>query len=312
MTRFILERTAQTLLVVLLASVGIFAMIRAIPGDPAVIQAGPDSTPEQVAAIREGLGLNQALPVQYLLWLKNVATGNFGDSFANHLPVVDLLTSAMLPTVMLLVLSMIVGIVSGILLGVASVRFKDSWVGGAISALVSTIYGVPEFWLGLLAILVFGLVLGWFPVGGFVSPSDSIIDSIHSLTLPAIVLGVGLGAVLARFVRAALLDTIGEDYIRTARAKGLSRPQTLMHHALQNALMPVVTVLGLQFGRLLGGAIIIETVFSIPGMGLLIITAVGQRDYATMQAALLVLMFAFAAVNLVTDISYRFIDPRLK
>jgi peptide/nickel transport system permease protein len=287
-------------------------MIRAIPGDPALVQAGPDSSPQQIAAIRESLGLNQPLPVQYILWLKNLLSGNLGNSFSTHSPVSQLLAAAIPPTLFLLIFSMVVGIVVGLLLGIAAVRFKDRWGGGVISALVSTIYGVPEFWLGLIAILFFGLLLHWIPVGGYISPSTSVSGWLSSLALPSIVLGLGLGAVLARFVRAALLDTISEDYIRTARAKGLSQPQTLTRHALQNALVPVVTVVGLQFGRLLGGAIVIETVFSIPGMGVLVITAVGQRDYTTLQATLLLMMLAFTVVNLLTDLSYHFIDPRLR
>lgn len=306
-----MARLVQTLSVLVLASLGIFVMIRSVPGDPAQVQAGPDASPEQIVATRVELGLDHPWPVQYAVWAKNILTGHLGDSFASRAPVVDLIRDAMPTTLLLLVCGMFLGVMLGVATGALSAIKHGTWIDKALGIVISTVYGMPIFWIGLMMIIVFSLRLGWLPSGGYISPLEDPIESLRSLVMPATVLGLALAVVISRFVRASLLDTLSEDYIRTARSKGLTRGQALRRHALRNALVPAITVIGMQFGELLGGAVVIETVFSIPGMGQLMLTAIGQRDYPTLQAALLLLMGLFALINLATDLSYRLIDPRV-
>lgn len=312
MGRYILRRARQTAPTVLLASIGIFFLVRLIPGDPAVTLAGIDASPETVEAIREDLGLDQPIPVQLGIWLANVGTGDLGQSIQARRPVTELLALALPATVQLVVAATLVALVLGVTLGVLSAIRCGSWLDVAIGGWNSLIIGVPNFWLGLLAIILFALILDWLPPGGRVDPLQDPVLGIRSLVLPALVLGLGQGAVIARFTRAAMLEVTAQPYIRTAHAKGLASRTVATRHALRNALIPVITIVGIQIGHLLGGAVVIETVFAWPGVGRLVVNAVGGRDYPVIQGVLLVLMLAFVIVNLCTDLLYGVLDPRLR
>jgi peptide/nickel transport system permease protein len=298
--------------VVFLATVAIFLGMRVLPGDPALILAGQDASPETLAAIRKANGLEEPLPVQYVVWLGNVVRGDLGVSFFTRAPVSQLIAQRAPATLELgiagMVLTVLLGIPTGILAAVRQHQPSD-WV---ISAFNGLAVAVPGFWLGILAILLFSLVLGWLPPGGH---GDLLKDpglELKFLLLPAVTLALPGAAALSRLVKASMLEVLGDDYVRTARAKGVAQPGVIWRHAMRNALVPVTTVLGLQFGRLLGGAVITESVFSWPGIGRLIRDSIGNRDYAVVQACLLMLVLMFVVINLLTDVTYGFLDPRIR
>ena len=312
MTAFIVRRLLEAVPVLVLATVIIFLGLRLLPGDPALILAGQDASPETLAAIRQANGLDQPLPIQYVVWLRNVVRGDLGVSFFTKAPVLQLLAQRLPATLELgiagMLLSIAIGLPTGILAAVRSHRVPD-WV---ISAFNGLAVAVPGFWLGILAILLFSLVLGWVPPGG---RGDMFKDpglELKFLVLPAVTLALPFAAGLSRLVKASMLEVLGDDYVRTARAKGVSQTGVVWHHALRNALVPVATILGLQFGRLLGGAVITESVFSWPGIGRLIRDSIASRDYAVVQACLLLLVLLFIVINLMTDLAYGVLDPRIR
>ncbi len=312
MLAFIVQRIAQAVPVVLLSTVAVFLLMRLIPGDPAQILAGPDATPEVIAAIRQDMGLDRPLPVQYFFWLSRVARGDLGNSILSKLPISTLIMQRVPATLELafaaLVLTVVIALPTGI---VAAVR-NGSAVDWLISGVNGLAIAVPGFWLGILGIILFALVLGWLPPGGRGDFSRDPVQALKFLILPAFTLSMVTSASLSRLVKSSMLEVMYEDYVRTAQAKGLSNASVVVRHALRNALVPVVTVLGLQFGRLLGGAVIIESVFAWPGVGRMILDAIGNRDYLVVQAALLLLVIMYILVNLVTDIAYGFLDPRIR
>ena len=302
----------QVLPVVVLSSVGVFLLLHLVPGDPVAVLAGPDATPETIQAMRQDLGLDKPLPVQYGMWLSRVVQGDFGRSYAYRRPVGELIVQRIPATVELtlagLTLALLVAMPTGVM---AAVR-----QGSAFDWLASTLSGfaiaIPNFWFGILAITVFSLMLGWLPPGGLVELTRDPVGGLRFLVLPAVTLALTQAAVLSRFVKSSVLDVLYEDYVRTARAKGLSEPRITSRHVVRTALIPIATVLGLEFGRLLGGAVIVESVFAWPGVGLLIIQGILHRDYPIVQATLLLLVITFVAVNLVTDLLYGFLDPRIR
>lgn len=312
MVAFIIRRVLESLPVVFLATVIIFLGLRLLPGDPAQVLAGQDATPQTIAAIRAANGLDQPLPVQYVIWLNNVVHGNLGVSFFTKTPVGQLLQQRIPATLELgiaaMVLSVLLGVPTGLLAAVQSRRMPD-WLVSAFNGLA---VAVPGFWLGILAILLFSLVLGWLPPGGRGDFFRDPVGELKFLLLPAVTLALPFAAGLSRLVKGSMLEVLGDDYIRTARAKGVGEDGVVWHHALRNALVPVATILGLQFGRLLGGAVITESVFSWPGVGRLIRDSIGNRDYAVVQACLLLLVIVFVAINLLTDITYGVLDPRIR
>jgi peptide/nickel transport system permease protein len=309
---FILRRLIESVPVVFLATLVIFLGLRILPGDPAIVLAGQDASPETLAAIREANGLNEPLPVQYVIWLGNVVRGNLGVSFFTRAPVSQLLAQRAPATLELgiagMVLTILLGIPTGILAAVRAHRPSD-WVVSAFNGLA---VAVPGFWLGILAILLFSLVLGWLPPGGRGDLMRDPLLEMKFLLLPAVTLALPGAAGLSRLVKASMLEVLGDDYVRTARAKGVAQSGVIWGHALRNALVPVATVLGLQFGRLLGGAVITESVFSWPGVGRLIRDSIGNRDYAVVQACLLLLVMLFVVINLMTDVAYGMLDPRIR
>jgi peptide/nickel transport system permease protein len=309
---FVVRRLIEAVPVAFLATLVIFLGLRLLPGDPALILAGQDASPETLAAIRTANGLDAPLPVQYLIWLRNAARGDLGVSFFTRAPVSQLIAQRAPATVELgiagMLLTVVLGIPSGMLAAVKTHQPSD-WV---ISAFNGLAVAVPGFWLGILAILLFSLVLGWLPPGGRGDLAGDPLQEMKFLLLPAVTLALPGAAALSRLVKASMLEVLGDDYVRTARAKGVTQSGVVWRHALRNALVPVATVLGLQFGRLLGGAVITESVFSWPGLGRLIRDSIGNRDYAVVQACLLMLVLLFVVINLMTDVAYGLLDPRIR
>jgi peptide/nickel transport system permease protein len=309
---FLIRRLLEAIPVIFLATIAIFLGIRLIPGDPAIILAGQDATPETLTAIRKANGLDQPLPVQYVIWLNNAVHADFGVSFFTKTPVATLMAQRAPATLELglaaMILSMALALPTGIVAAVRQHRPIDWLISGFNGLAVA----VPSFWLGILAILLFSLALGWLPPGGRGDFTRDPLLELKFLLLPAITLALPGVAALSRLVKASMLEVLADDYVRTARAKGVAEQGVVVRHALRNGLVPVVTLLGLQFGRLLGGAVITESVFSWPGLGRLIRDAIGNRDYAVVQACLLLLVVTFIVINLLTDVLYGVIDPRIR
>lgn len=312
MTGFIVRRTAEAVLVVFLASLAVFFAVRLIPGDPATLIAGDDASTEDVFEVRERLGLNDPVVVQYWDWLSSAVTGDFGTSFTRNQPVSSVLGNSVQPTIELAIAGYIfatlIGVPIGIMAGIKPGGFADYF---ATVFTVSTL-GIPNFILGLLLLWVVGVEFGWLPVSGRVAFSDDPLEALKFLILPTIAVGSSLGSVLSRFVRASMQEVMNQDYVRTARAKGLKERDVVIRHAMRNALIPVITVAALQVGGLISGALVVEVVFSRPGFGSLLIASVVGRDYVLLQALLAVLVAIFIAANTVADITYGFADPRIR
>jgi peptide/nickel transport system permease protein len=311
-TAYVARRLLETVPVLLVSSALIFLLLRALPGDPALMLAGPDATPEVVAAVRRGMGLDQPWPVQYVLWLGRVIRGDLGASFASRYPIADLIATTLPATVELVTCSLLLAVALSFPIGILSALRERSALDYASSVFNVLSLSVPDFWLGLLLMMAFGLALGWLPAGGRPLDATSPLELARFILLPAVTLALPVAAVQSRFIKATMLEVLAEEYLRTARAKGLRETVVIVRHALRNALVPVVTVIALQFGRLLGGVVIIETIFSWPGMGRLIVQSLANRDYLVVQACLLLLVVSFVVINLVTDLIYGALDPRIR
>jgi peptide/nickel transport system permease protein len=313
MIRYIVQRLLQALPVLFLASIPVFLILHLAPGDPAALLAGEDATDAEVEVIRDHLGLNKPLITQYGVWLGRVLKGDFGISYFMSGVKVEQLILQRIPatvelTVAAIILALLISIPMGILAALKRGQFLDNLVMGFSTVSIA----VPNFWLGILLLLLFALWLDWFPAGG--RPAAFLSDPIGSLRfliLPAFSLALYTAAVLVRFIRASMLEVLHQDYIRTAYSKGLSFRKILYKHALRNALIPAVTVLGVQLGRLLTGAIVVELVFSWPGLGQLVLGAITGRDYLLVQGSLMVFVVIIVATNLVTDLIYGLLDPRI-
>ncbi len=304
MLSFLVSRLLATVVVLFGVTVLVFALIHLIPGDPVEIMLGESARAADREALRAALGLDRPLWVQLGDYLGGLLQGDLGQSLHYRQPIVELLWERLPATVELAAAALLVAVAIAFPLGALAAMYRDSiWDRLAMGFSLAGV-SIPNFWMGPLLILVFSLWLGWFPVSGREGPA--------SLVLPALTLGTALAAILARMLRSALLEVLGEDYIRTARAKGLADREVLWRHALRNAALPVITVLGLQLGTLLGGAVITETVFSWPGVGLLTLEAIQQRDYPLVQACVLLISFAYVAVNTATDVVYAWVDPRIR
>lgn len=312
MLAFVIRRLAQAVPVVFLSSIGIFLLLHLVPGDPALLIAGQDASPAAVQQVRRALQLDRPLPVQYGVWLGRALRGDLGTSLVTRLPVAQLIGQRVPATLELAAASYLLMLVIAIPTGVLAAVKQQGPVDWLISSLNGVAIAVPNFWFGILAILLFALHLGWLPPGGRADFARDPGASLKFLILPALTLAVHPAAGLSRLVKAAMLESLHEDYVRTARAKGMRESAIVVRHALRNALIPVVTVLGLEFGRLLGGAVIVESIFAWPGVGRLILDAVGNRDYTVVQGALLMLVITFIAVNLVTDLVCGMLDPRIR
>jgi peptide/nickel transport system permease protein/oligopeptide transport system permease protein len=305
MARFALQRVLQSILVVFGVLVIVFLMVHLIPGDPAQALFGDAPVPKaQVEEVRHALGLDQPLDVQFARFLERVLRGDFGRSLKTDRPVASDLARAIPSTAELAVGAMMLALVGGTCFGIVSASRHNTWFDGGVSTLALLGISFPTFWTGLLLIWLFSVKLDWFPITGQ--------HSLRTLVLPAVTLGWYAGAILARLVRSGMLEVLGQDYVRTAWAKGLPKHRILAWHALRNALIPVITVAGVQFGTLLGGAVVVETVFGRDGVGRMLVLAILQKDFPEVQGAVFVLATAYSLTNLAADLFYGFIDPRVR
>lgn len=309
--RYVLKRLAQAIPVFLFVTVVIFGLMRAAPGDPARIMLGPKATESAVQALEQKWGFNEPLYVQYFKWMANMLTGDFGRSLSDGKPVAKLLAQRLPVTLTLSFFAMVVSLIIAIPAGILSAVRRNTPVdyGAMLFALLGV--SMPNFWLGLMLIVVFGLWLGWFPTFGYTSIYAQPIQGLQHMILPAIALGTALAAVVTRMLRSSMLEIMNEDYIQTAKAKGINRRKIIRKHALRNALIPTVTIIGLQIGYLMNGSILVETVFAIPGMGRMLADAVFQRNYPVVQGTVVIIALVFIAVNLIVDLMYAYLDPQI-
>lgn len=312
MIGFVARRLAQAIPVMFLASVGVFLLLHLLPGDPAQLMAGSDAPQSTIDFVRHDMGLDQPLPVQYVVWLGHILHGDFGKSIFSKLPVSQLIGQRAPATIELAIAGELLTILIALPLGLIAAVKQRSPVDWVISTGTSLGLAIPNFWLGILLILLFAVALGWLPPGQRGDLARDPVGELKFLVLPAFTLALPLAMNLSRLTKASVLEVLYEDHVRTARAKGLAGNKVVTGHVLRNALIPIVTAISLDIGRLLGGALIVETIFAWPGMGTLLLTAVGNRDYVIVQACLLLLVGVFILVNLAADISYGFIDPRVR
>ena len=312
MVHLVLQRLAATVPVLLLVTAGVFALLHLTPGDPidAMMAESVDATAK--ASLRAELGLDRPLPVQYAAWMGRVLRGDLGRSIRNGEPVVENVRRRIRPSLQLALLAMVISLLIAFPVGIASAVRRNTSVDRVGTTFALFGICMPNFLLALLLIFLFGVTLRWLPISGYVDPAEELVDGLRSLALPAITLGLALAAVVTRTLRSSMLEALTEDYVRTARAKGLSEWRVVRGHVLRNALIPVVTVLGLQLGTLIGGAVITEYVFALPGVGRLVVDAVFARDYPLVQGVVLLIALGFIASNLLVDLLYGLIDPRIR
>ena len=312
MTRFVLTKIFHAIITFVLSGIFIFFGVRMLPGDPALAMAGEEATPERLDSIRADLGLDQPLLVQFVKFLGDIVTGDLGESTRTGLAVTEMIATTLPVTLWLSLYAIVVAVIVGITLGMVAERFRGKWpeLGSNFLALLGL--SVPNFWLGLLAIMVLAVTLGWFPASGYVDVLSDPIRGIYYLTLPAVILGTSLAAVITRQTRASMIESMGTDYVRMARAKGLSRPRVLVRYGLRNSLIVLVTIIGLQLGGLISGAVVTERIFALPGIGKLTLDAVFSRDYPVIQAVVLVITASYILINLAVDILYSVINPQIR
>jgi len=309
MSQYIARRLVQLIPVVFGITLILFFMLRLIPGDPASVMLGERATDAAVARINHELGLDQPIYIQYGFFLRDLATLNLGTSIKYQVPVANLLGQRLLVSLSVVGVTLLLTIVIAFPLGVLAALKKDSLIDNAVRSLFVVLMLMPSFWVGILLIIFFSVQLGLFPVSGYGSGG---FDSLHHLFLPALTIALAITPVLVRALRSSILDALSADYVRTARAKGLRESAVITAHVLRNALIPAVTLLGLSIGSLMGGTVILEKVFALPGAGALLIDSIGARDYPVVQAATMVFATMVILVNLVTDIIYSFLDPRVR
>lgn len=312
MGRYVFTKLWQSVLTLVLASIVVFVGVRQLPGDPALAMAGEEATPEQLAAVRAEMGLDQPLVAQYFAFVRNMFRGDFGESTRTGTPVTELIATTLPVTLWLSAYAIVVAIVVGILFGVIAERFRGRWPEWVANAFALVGLSVPNFWLGILAILYLAVTLGWFPASGYVDVLSDPLRGLYYLTLPALILGTGLAAVIMRQTRASMIETMTTDYVRTARAKGLGRGRVLVRYGLRNSLIVVVTIVGLQLGGLISGAVVTERIFALPGFGKLTLDAVFTRDYPVIQAVVLIITVSYILINLAVDILYSVVNPKIR
>jgi peptide/nickel transport system permease protein len=311
MIAYIVRRLLYAVVVIVGVATISFALLQMIPGSPVDAMLGTESTPQAREALERELGLDTSIPVQYVTWWGNLLRGDLGKSAMTSQPVGQLIIERLPTTIPLALLSMFIALVIAVPAGILSAIRRNTWIDGVVSVIAFAGLSIPGFWLGTLLILGFSVHWQIFPPGGYVSVMDDPIDGLRHLILPAIALGSTFAAVLTRMIRSSLLEVLGADYIRTARAKGQTEQRVLVQHALRNALIPAVTIVGVQVGFLLSGALVIEQIFSLPGIGRLTVQAVLDRDIPLLQGCIITIAFIFVAVNLLTDLLYMWLDPRI-
>ncbi|MBY6264217.1 glutathione ABC transporter permease GsiC [Azospirillum sp. 412522] len=304
MLKYLVGRLAGILPVLLVISVFVFGFVHLLPGDPARLVAGPDATQQDVELVRQDLGLDQPLWVQYGRFLGNAVQGEFGRSMKSKRPVSQEIGERFMPTFYLTVVAMVWATLAGLLIGVASATKRGRWQDHVGMVVAVSGIAFPSFWLGLLMIDLFSVKLGWLPTSGY--------GTWQHYVMPSLTLGLGVAAVMARFTRSAFIEIAREDYVRTARAKGVPARLVVWKHTLRNALIPIITMVGLQFGFLLGGSIVVETVFSWPGLGRLLVDSVNYRDYTVIQAEILLFSLEFIIINLLVDVLYALANPEIR
>ena len=304
MLAYLARRLASTVPVLVLVSILVFGFVHALPGDPARLEAGPEASPADIAAIRRDMGLDGPIYSQYLRWAGNTLALRLGRSSKTRQPVAEVIGERFMPTVWLTLVAMAWATAAGVGIGVLSGLRRGRWADKAGMVLAISGVSFPSFWLGLLLIDLFSVRLGWLPTGGY--------GTWQHFVMPAFALGIGVAAVMARFTRSAFVEIMAEDYVRTARMKGVPEPRIAWRHTLRNALIPVITLTGLQFGFLLGGAVVIETVFSWPGLGRLLVDSVSFRDYPVIQAEIMLFSLEFILINLAVDVLYAMANPEIR
>ncbi|MEK4761398.1 glutathione ABC transporter permease GsiC [Viridibacillus sp. FSL E2-0187] len=304
MLQYLLRRLLGMIPILFIVTIIVFLFVHLIPGDAARLVAGPDANKETIELVRKDLGLDKPIHEQYFTFIGNLLKGDLGTSLKTHKPVFDELAGRFIPTFWLTFWSMLWACIVGILIGIVSAVKRNKWQDytGMLIAVVGI--SIPSFWLGLLLMQLFSVKLGWLPTGG--------LEDWRGYILPSITLGTGVAAIIARFSRSSLMDVLKEDYIRTGRAKGFAESSLVKRHAIKNAMIPVITMTGLQFGFLLGGSVVTETVFSFPGLGRLLIDAIATRDYPIIQAEILLFSVEFILINLVVDLMYGFLNPQIR
>lgn len=309
---FVMRRLLQALPVMFLASIPVFLIIHLAEGDPVLMLLGVEATTETIEAMRERLGLDQPLWKQYMDWISGILVGDFGRSVMSDFTVAELLSQRIPATFSLAVVAILIAVLIALPMGIAAALRRGRWFDYFVTAFTSVAISIPHFWLGILFVLLFAVELNWLPAGGYVAFSDSPTRFMELVFLPALTLSLYISATLTRFIRTAMGEVLTEDYIRTAYSKGLSARPVIVRHAMRNALIPAVTALGVQFGRLLAGTIIVEVIFAWPGLGQLMLGAIKNRDFPVVQGAFLVFIVLVIVSNLITDMLYSVIDPRIR
>jgi peptide/nickel transport system permease protein len=298
--------------VMLIVGVVVFMLVHLTPGDPAAVILGQNATGEQIQALRERLGLNDPLLVQFFRWFSDALRLDFGDSLFLGMPVIDALQQRAQPTALLTTYALIIEVLIGVPAGVIAAVKRNSIVDRGLMLMSISGAAIPTFFLGIVLILIFAVRLDWVPSGGYTPITEDPAEHFKGMVLPAFTLGFASAGLLARLVRSSMLDVLREDYVRTAMAKGLVYRKVVTRHALRNALIPAITVIGYSLGGLLGGAVVTETVFTIPGMGRLVVQSISRRDYPLIQGAIMIIAAIYVIVNLIVDILYVYIDPRIR
>ena len=312
MLSYILSRLVALALSLVVASLVIFVMIELVPGDPASFMLGLNAAPDTVAALRAELGLGGSPVERYLRWVGGMLQGDFGTSYTYRAPVAELVTARLAVSLPLALMALLLSTLIAIPVGLYAASRRGRLGDWSVMGLTQLGIAIPNFWFAMILVVIFAINLRWFSAGGFPGWDQGIWPSLKALTLPAVALALPQASILARVMRSAVLEVLGQDYIRTARAKGLSRRRTLTDHALRNALIPVLTIIGLQFSFLIAGAIIIENVFFLPGLGRLVFQGITQRDLIVVESVVMLLVFAVILVNFLVDIAYGLADPRLR
>lgn len=310
---YLIRRILEIIPVILVVTVVVFGVLYLTPGDPARVMLGDLASEADIERLRESLGLDRPIYVQYLTFLAGLAQGDLGESLALNRSVLTALAERAEPTIILTLFSLIIAVVVGLATGILSAAYHNRTADQVISTLALVGVSIPNFWLGLLLILVFSVNFGWFPAAGYPPIfEEGLFSSLRHLVLPAIALGLSQASIISRITRSTMLDVFRQDFVRTATAKGLSTRIVVLRHVLVNALIPVLTVIGLVLAALLSGAVVVETVFAIPGLGRLVISSIGRRDYPVIQGIVLVTALIYVIVNLVVDLLYSVIDPRIR
>ncbi len=312
MLTYVAKRIVGMVAVLFLVVTIVFIIVRVTPGDPAVVMLGPDAPPEAIEALRGRLGLDRPLPVQYVNYIGQVIRGDLGQSIFFNKPVAAALAERAEPTLLLTLLSFLIASVIALPIGIYAAYRRGSLADQTSTLLAMLAASIPSFWLGLLLIQIVSVRWGVLPVSGYGGPGTSLVERVRHLILPAIALGVVASSLILRFTRASMLDVLNDDYVRTARAKGVSERRIVLRHALKNALIPILTVMGMTLASLISGAVVTETVFGLPGVGNLVVSAVLRRDYPVIQGALLIVAALYVLINFMIDMLYLLVDPRVR